>query len=150
MSSTVRISQEYYDRLVMYAERENRSVTAQLTSVLDDYYSGNKKESENLELEYIIQTVDEIKELLQSTPQIKETSNPQKSSGLKPIRSKSLVQSELWAAEKKLKNVVQEVQDISIEESLADEEAERYGEALKEEYRAEIEKLQYELSGMEG
>ena len=134
---TIKLDVEIHEKLKESACRDSRTVSGQI-----DYLLKNR----------II--LEDISEKLQGTPaggvSEKEKPSPQKSSGLKPVRSKSLVQSELWAAEKKLKNVVQEVQGMSIAESLADEEAERYGEALKEEYRAEIENLQYELSGMEG
>ena len=143
----IKVSDEVHARLVEGAEG---SIGSYIEELLD-------KPTTDVYPEYVkdlFSRVDKLVTGLEGTPaggvSEKENPNPQKSSWLKPVRSKSLVQSELWAAEKKLKNVVQEVQGMSVEESLADEEAERYGEALKEEYRAEIANLQYELSGMEG
>lgn len=130
----IRIDDEVYERLKRSAEVDGRSVGMQI-----DYLLRNRLVLEDIAEKLSAGGVSE-----------KQNPDPQKNRGLTPIRSKGMVQSELWAAEKRLKNIVNEVQDKAVEESWTDEEAGSYAHYLEEELQMKVHRLQNELSKMEG
>lgn len=94
--------------------------------------------------------LDRIIELLEGSEK-KESSKPLGSSevkpaGVQPVRTKFTVQGELWAVEKRLNNIVNEVQDKAVEESWTDEESVSYAHQLETELNQQRDALAQELS----
>lgn len=133
----IRIDDEVYERLKRSAEIDSRSVGQQI-----DYLLKNRL------------ILEDIADKLQGTPaggvSEKENSNPQKTSGLKPVRSKHVVNAELFAVRGEKRNVLQAVQAKAAEEYWTDEESLSYAHQLEVELDEKEQRLVDELNGLEG
>ena len=133
----IRIDDEVYERLKRSAEIDSRSAGQQI-----DYLLKNRL------------ILEDIADKLQGTPAVgvseKENSSPQKTSGLKPVRSKHVVNAELFAVRGEKRNILQTVQDKASDEYWTDEESLSYAHQLEVELDEKEQRLVDELNGLEG
>lgn len=143
----IKVSDEVHARLVEGAEG---SIGSYIEELLD-------KPTNDVYPEYVkdlFSRIDKLVTVLEKTPaggvSEKENPSPQKTSGLKPVRNKHVVNAELFAVRGEKRNILQTVQDKARDEYWTDEESLSYAHQLEVELDEKEQRLVDELNGLEG